>query len=261
MDEVSIHFCGALWFVNLSFLDPHIYFPTFEEEPQILQSQLFTSSLCLLLRNSGRPTFNTGIINASTFAIVTQKPNDQEYDAYDSLLEAITDIKHPLYATQFDLTQQHHMESAIDLYICGVKVIRLAHKVCDECESGRLPFLYHATFDEFVAMAERLRDHSILGYLDGPLEDLLTGEMDSVLARIHQCAIGYRLRIGRALCDVAPFGGLLESIQAHGHIFPVRISNYLCWFQYLNCFSWRERMTEYISFSISLTSVSSLLIH
>jgi hypothetical protein len=133
-------------------------------------------------------------------------------------------MKQPLSQSQFNLTQQHRVQSAVDLYVCGTKVVRLAHKVCDECKNGRLPFVYLAGFMEFVAMAERLKGHPILGYLDGPLEDLLTGDMDGVLARIHQCAISYHLRIGCALCDIAPFGSLLESINAHGHIFPVRVS-------------------------------------
>jgi len=120
------------------------------------------------------------------------------------------------------------MQSAIDVYICGMKVIKMAHDVCDRCEHGSLPFMYHAGFGEFASIAECLKDHSILGYLDGPLEDLLTENIDHVLARIHQCAISYRLKIGRALCDVAPFGPLLESIQVHGCIFPVRVCYSIC---------------------------------
>jgi hypothetical protein len=137
-------------------------------------------------------------------------------------------MKQPLSQTHFNLNQQQHIQSAVDLYICATKVVKLAHKVCDDCENGGLPFIYRVGFDEFVGMAERLRVNPILQYLDGPLEDLLTGDMDNVLARIHRCAIGYRLRIGRALCDIPPFGGLLQSIQDHGHIFPVRVSDHLC---------------------------------
>jgi hypothetical protein len=125
----------------------------------------------------------------------------------------------------FNLTKQQNVRSAVDLYVCTTKAVKLAHKVCDECENGRLPFMYRAAFDEFVAISESLRVNTILGYLDGPLEDLLTEDMDAVLARIHQCAIGYRLRIGRGLCDVAPFGTLVESILAHEHLFPVRESD------------------------------------
>lgn len=97
----------------------------------------------------------------------------------------------------------------------------MAHKVCDRCENGQLPFMFRAGFDEFVAMAEGLRTDNILSYLDGPLHDSLTGDMDGVLARIHQCAIMYRIKVGRELCDIAPFGSLLQSILNHGHIFPV----------------------------------------
>jgi hypothetical protein len=86
--------------------------------------------------------------------------------------------------------------------------------------------MYSAGFQEFTAMADCLRLDSILGYLDGPLHDVLTEDMDGVLARIQQCAIGYRLRIGRGLCDMAPFGSLLEAIHANQHLFPVCASDY-----------------------------------
>ena len=137
------------------------------------------------------------------------------------MLNAIMDMKQHISQSRFHSKHQQHVHSAIDLYICATGAVRIAHKVCDECENGRLPFIHHAGFDEFLSITERLKMNSILSYLDGPLEDLLAEDMDGVLARIHQCAITYRLKIGRALCDVAPFGCLLESIQEHGHIFPV----------------------------------------
>jgi hypothetical protein len=133
----------------------------------------------------------------------------------------------------------------------------MAQKLCDDCESGQLPFMYRAGFDEFISLAERLKDNEILGYLDGPLEDLLTEEMDLALARIHQCAISYRLQIGRALCDVAPFGTLLASIQEHSHLFPVRVSCPLSPMRFLKSASWLERVTEFDFFNISPTSTSS----
>jgi hypothetical protein len=121
--------------------------------------------------------------------------------------------------------------------------------------------MYHAAFDEFVAISESLRVNSILGYLDGPLEDLLTEDMDAVLAQIHQCAISYHLQIGRGLCDVAPFGTLVESILAHEHLFPVCESDIpFHLVRYLNHFSWLERTTRYISFTTLQTSPLSLLI-
>ena len=122
--------------------------------------------------------------------------------------------------------------------------------------------MYCAGFKEFTTISECLRLNSILSYLDGPLEDLLMEDMDVVLARIHQCMITYCLKIGQALCDVAPFGTLLESILAHANIFPICVSDpLLCGVEYLNYFSWWGRMIISNFFSISPTSVSSLPLH
>jgi hypothetical protein len=134
-------------------------------------------------------------------------------------------VKQHLSQVLFNLTPQQHIHSAIDAYISTTKAVKMAHKVCNDCERGQLPLVYRAGFDEFIALAERLKDNAILGYLDGPLEDLLTEDIDLALARIHQCAISYRLKIGRASCDIAPFGTLLASIQEHGHLFPVHVSH------------------------------------
>jgi hypothetical protein len=176
-------------------------------------------------------------------------------------LNAITDLKLILFQVSFHLTPHQLAQSSVDVYIGATKAVRLAHKLCDECEKGQLPFMHRTGFDEFIALAEKLKLNTILEHLDGHLEDFLMEDMDGVLARIYQCAISYRLRIGRALCDVAPFGALLESIQMHDHLFPVRVFHHLNQAQHLNPCRRQERMTGSTSFNISPISVSSLWIH
>jgi hypothetical protein len=48
----------------------------------------------------------------------------------------ITDMKGLLSDYLFNLANQQNVRSVVDLYVCTTKAVKLAHKVCNECENG-----------------------------------------------------------------------------------------------------------------------------
>lgn len=126
------------------------------------------------------------------------------------------------HATCDDYLQQQSTNDVLcSLYWC----VWAVEALCSEFEAGITVFsAAEYALGGFINLLEKADVWLRKGHLDGPLDDLISNEIDGVVAKLLKCAQAHRFhRGGRGEFDPYEFRVLYQALQKHRRCLKVSL--------------------------------------